>query len=266
MPNLKQLSRLKELHKNTHESLTKADIDLLLESFSPERISKGFENSLRTKSFSFPESDIQHYVNYFLERKKAEVVLLFIDITSFSQKFTTKTTDEIVRYLDTYYRYVIPAINKHGGEIEKIIGDGIICVFGEPFLRKGKNELHTLANKCSREIVSTLKDTNYEVKIALHFGEVMYYQNPTDEYYEYTMIGSALTELFRLEGVSAGNSINYFSDTYYDSWVNNTIINTEKLIIQSNLRCQPEWVAKNAEYYHLSGIKYKAIKRIEYMK
>ncbi len=62
-----------------------------------------------------------------------------------------------------------------------------------------------------------LSQTDFESKIALHYGEIMYYQNTSDEYYEYTMIGNALTNLFRLESVSLNNSINFFSSTpfYY---------------------------------------------------
>ena len=55
---------------------------------------------------------------------------------------------------------------KHGGEIEKIIGDGIICLFGEPFLRGNKDTFFDKADKCSKEIISELKNTEKAVKIA----------------------------------------------------------------------------------------------------
>src|SRR5690606_15912136 len=139
---------------------------------------------------------------YFKERRKVDAVLLFIDITSFSAKFTSKSADEIGKYLDEYYDLVIPIIGKHGGEVEKIMGDGIICVFGEPFLHLHKEDLHRRAEKCAAELIKLLKGSKHEIKIAFHFGEIMYYQNECSDYWEYTMIGNALTELYRLESVS----------------------------------------------------------------
>jgi class 3 adenylate cyclase len=260
MPNLKQLFNLKERYGDTNlSSLRKSDIGLIVESFDPDRLEKGF-NNFKTKSFSFPEFKVSDYVEYFLERKKANVVLLFIDICSFSQKFSSTSSDLLVEYLDEYYKTVIPIINNNGGEIEKIMGDGIICVFGEPFLDDSKATLHNHANKCAREIISELKDTDFEVKIALHFGEIMYYQNPSDDYFEYTMIGTALTELFRLESVSVGNSINFYCDSYFEILMNQHVLSYQNYWAQFT---SSEWKLKDRTKINLAGVNYKYIRQVQ---
>lgn len=266
MPNLKQLSKLKEIYGDSvFSNFRKSDIDILLESFQPEKLVKGFENLLITKSFSFQDFNAFHYIDYFLNRKKVEAVLLFIDITLFSKKFHKKTTEQIVAYLDEYYKYIIPVINKHGGEIEKIMGDGIICVFGEPFLDRNQEELHKSADKCSREIISTLRNTEFAVKIALHYGEIMYYKNPTSEYYEFTMIGSAVTELFRLEGVSTGDSINYFAGTKYDYQIEAGIDRFDTQFARFSAKIKYRWMVKTDKYYDLQGTDYGIVKRVEFV-
>jgi class 3 adenylate cyclase len=158
---------------------------------------------------------VRKYVTFFKSRKKVNAVLLFIDVTSFSLKFKSKTPEEVVDFLDNYYKRVFPIVAKHGGEIEKIIGDGIIVIFGPPFLEGTSTELHNQAENCAKEILQRLHQTDFESKIALHYGEIMYYQNTSDEYYEYTMVGNALTDLFRLESVSISNSINFFYASYF---------------------------------------------------
>lgn len=149
----------------------------------------------------------------------AEVALLFIDITSFSKKFADRSADQIGSLLDRYYEKVIPIIYMFEGEIEKIIGDGIIAVFGPPFLTAEHNAkpyyiIH--AQACSGKIIHDLKGTDMEVKVAAHFGTIIYYSNPSVSYTDYTIVGNTLTELFRLESASHNNSFNYFKDTEID--------------------------------------------------
>jgi hypothetical protein len=206
MPNLKHLVSLKKRFSTFNQNLSEKDTELIIEAFDRSRIEK---------SFSFNDEKVDRYVTFFNNRKKVKAVLLFIDITSFSIKFEEKSPDEIAEYLDKYYSLVLPIVGKYGGEIEKIIGDGIIAVFGPPFLEGTSHELHVKAENCAKDIVELLSKSIFQSKIALYFGEIMYYQNTSNEYYEYTMIGNALTNLFRLESVSLNNSINFFSNTNF---------------------------------------------------
>jgi class 3 adenylate cyclase len=207
MPNLKHLANLKEKYPQFNKKLTSKETRYIIEAFDPSKIEKGF---------SFDDGSVQEYIEFFRERKKVEVVLLFIDITSFSQKFQNKTSDQIAEYLDKYYSEVIPIINFCGGEVEKIIGDGIIAVFGEPFLKGDREALHKKAEECASVIVASNKNTEFESKVALHFGEVLYYNNEDIDYSDFTIVGKALTELFRLESVSDPNAINFYSGTYFE--------------------------------------------------
>lgn len=248
MPNLKQLSNIKAKYTESNTYVKKSEVVALLEAFDPNRI---------VKAFSFTEPRIKKYIEYFKERKKVDAVLLFVDVSAFSNRFKTKTATEIATFLDNYYDKVIPIIGSHGGEIEKIIGDGIICVFGEPFLTLDKTELHRKAESCAMKIVSDLKGTIYESKVAFHYGEIMYYQNESDEYYEFTMIGNALTELFRLEGVSHSNSVNFYTKTFYEELNEKDVAKT---IVSS---VTPTWTLHSAEAVSLKGVTFNAIRRIE---
>jgi hypothetical protein len=217
MPNLRQLISLKE----KYDKLDVFDVKV------KKYIDKGLlENIAIKKSFSFNVQKIYEsfdvsnampsLIDYFESKPTEDVVLLFIDIASFSSITETKTNDFITRYLDNYYRKLFPIIYRHGGQIEKTMGDGIICVFGKPFIDIDWPEEFNQAELCAKEIIETFKGTNKEVKIALHSGEITYYKTPGTDYEEYTMIGKPLTELFRLESVSRTNAINFYKDSLYD--------------------------------------------------
>lgn len=145
----------------------------------------------------------------------ANVILLFIDICAFSTRFGHLSNPQLSSLLDQYYNLVIPTIYKHKGEIDKIIGDGIIAVFGKPFLNMTGNPLFDVAENCAKELITLTKGTQFKSKIALHDGTVMYYRNKTIQYPEYTIIGKPITELHRLESISVDEVVNFY---YYSDY------------------------------------------------
>ncbi|HPH37334.1 MAG TPA: adenylate/guanylate cyclase domain-containing protein [Sediminibacterium sp.] len=258
MPNLKELLKLKTKYGETQAGLTVEKVNLLLEAFDPVKIEKGFsQGRIEQRTFSFTTGFVNNYKSYFQSRKKVNAVLLFIDITGFSKRFISKSAEEVAEYLDEYYNHVMPVLEKYEGVVEKVIGDGIICVFGEPFLELTKRQLHRKAERCSCELINGLVNTDFEVKIAFHFGEIMYYQNECSDYWEYTMIGNALTDLFRLEGVSKPNSINFFSETYYE-WLNVNDIQTKRA-----LQIKGKWEFTELEKIQLQGVIHSHIRSLK---
>jgi class 3 adenylate cyclase len=217
MPNLRQLISLKEKYDTMNEFDVKLKkyIDRgLLKNIA---IKKTFSFNLQKIYESFDVSNaMPSLIDYFESKPKEEVVLLYINIANFSIITETKSNDYITRYLDNYYKNLFPIIYSYRGQIEKTMGDGIICVFGKPFIDLEWHEELNQAELCAKEIIETFKGTNQEVKVALHNGKITYYKTPGKDYEEYTMIGKTITELFRLESVSRKNSINFYKDSLYD--------------------------------------------------
>lgn len=150
------------------------------------------------------------FTKHFVNREPADLAFLFMDICSFSTRFSHLDGNGTARVLDAYYDLVIPIIYKYGGEIDKIIGDGIICMFGPPFLNTSNSENIEKAEKCAKEIIEVTNPTDYYSKIAMHFGNIVYYNNTSVHYEEYTVVGKPITELFRLEGISVDKRVNYY--------------------------------------------------------
>nr|WP_255366954.1 adenylate/guanylate cyclase domain-containing protein [Mucilaginibacter sp. OK268] len=182
-------------------------------------------------------------VNYFENQQSARLVMLFIDITGFSTKCKEFTNSELAKYLNAYYDLIIPAIYALGGEIEKIMGDGIIAIFGEPFLQDNIDTLFEKADQCAKNVVMLTKGTNKQVKVAIHEGNIMYYKNKSINYPEYTIIGRPLTELYRLESVAKDKSISFYRVSQYDN----------KSYTQSNAYCLSGYSRTQCEYFTKSG-------------
>lgn len=253
MPNLKQIQELRKKYSRhgVLSNVSTRELRVLSESFN--------RNLISIKSAFNIQGLDDHIIPYFEQQKSADVILLFIDISDFSKKCETLSNSELSNYLDAYYDIVIPIIYRHGGEIEKIIGDGIVCLFGEPFLTNNQNDLFSKADKCSKDVIIELKNTNKEVKVAFHNGRIMYYKNKTQDYPEYTMIGKPLTELFRLESVSENNSVNYYHVNQFD----------KKSYSESGVYCMSyqntcsHWTKSNLIKVELKGVNWSYIKKTE---
>lgn len=227
MPNLRQIISLREKYDFSSRINDSFNVEAVKEHFEFKALQKAFslesikpllEDVNVRRYFSVTtKKQIPNIIKYFEEQKKELVALLYIDITDFSLKTNSLSSEEITQRLDDYYNTLIPIIYEYKGEIEKIMGDGIICIFGAPFLNSYDcKKKYIKAESCARKIIKTFRRTENAVKIALHSGQIIYYKTPTDDYEEYTMIGKALTELYRLESISITNSINYFQNSAYD--------------------------------------------------
>jgi len=188
--------------------------------YNSDNLIKGFENfsafskQKLVEAFSKQISGLGHpYVRYFEEGLPAEVALLYIDICSFSTRFSKLSGREIGELFDEYYDLVIPIIYDNEGEIDKIMGDGIICSFGPPFYNENLSNCLTMADHCAKEIILATRNTKFASKVAFHAGTINYFKNKSGLYNEYTMIGKPLTELYRLESISENSTISFFDDT-----------------------------------------------------
>ena len=60
------------------------------------------------------------------------VTVLFIDIRGFTTFADRSTAREAVAYLNEFFGLVIPILTSHGGHTNKLLGDGLLGVFGAP--------------------------------------------------------------------------------------------------------------------------------------
>ncbi|NLU94882.1 adenylate/guanylate cyclase domain-containing protein [Chitinophaga sp. Ak27] len=225
----------------------------LNESFNPNDIQKGLDDSLSKLG--------TEYTMYFDLGMTADVALLFIDVCGFSTRFQHLDGDKIAKYFDNYYKIIIPLIYENGGVVEKVIGDGIIALFGPPFLSGSYREAIDKADTCAKWIISKTIGTDFSSKVAFHSGAINYFKNKSGYYKEFTMIGKPLTELFRLEGISENNCINYFCNTDVHKYYNNLITRSQR----SNSTA-PVWTRFDKGIQPPKGTRYDRLYFIQYKK
>ncbi len=66
------------------------------------------------------------------EGVEVDVSILFTDVQGFTSYAETASAREVIGTLNEQFELMVPIIERHGGHIDKFIGDGMMAVFGAP--------------------------------------------------------------------------------------------------------------------------------------
>jgi adenylate cyclase len=132
----------------------------------------------------------------FLPGERREVTILNSDIAGFSTLSQSMDAEELVAFLNDYFRRMIRVVLDHGGNIDKFQGDGMLVVFGAP------NPMHDHAERAlnaALDMVREIERFNQDlvdagrsaisVGMGLDTGEVVAGHVGSDDRMEFTLIG-----------------------------------------------------------------------------
>lgn len=120
--------------------------------------------------------------------------------TSLADRLPPQT---LVDMLNRYFDRQVPAIVKHGGEVLKFIGDGLLAIFpisagGEDANKVCDNAL-AAAQEARTAIASDSGEGGVRFGLALHVGKVLYGNIGSGNRLDFTCIGPAVNLAARIE-------------------------------------------------------------------
>jgi len=65
-----------------------------------------------------------------VEPEWAMVTVMFVDIRGFTTLADRSTASEATAYLNEFFEVTVPVVLAHGGQVNKLLGDGLLGVFG----------------------------------------------------------------------------------------------------------------------------------------
>jgi adenylate cyclase len=137
------------------------------------------------------------------------ITLLFSDIRSFTTLSERLTPTELVRVLNLYFNAMTEEILKHGGVLDKYIGDAIMAFWGAPLddpnqadnaLKAGMGMVERLA-KLNAEFKAA-GDSEIHIGIGLYTGMAVVGNIGAERRFDYTAIGDTVNVASRLEGLT----------------------------------------------------------------
>ena len=138
------------------------------------------------------------------------VAILFSDIRSFTNISEKNRADVLVSFLNRYFSTMVEIIKKHGGTIDKFIGDAIMAEFGTPVSYEDNCRRAVMAAYEMRDALPSVEMGDlvmpdgmvFNIGIGIHYGEVIVGSIGSKDKTDYSVIGDNVNLASRLEGLT----------------------------------------------------------------
>ncbi len=136
--------------------------------------------------------------------EQIKAVLWYSDLRGSTAIAESISPDEIIPFLNDYAQAAIGAIHDAGGDVLKLIGDGVLAMFTGDHLSHAKRaalsaehrfRLNMIALNASRGAEGRAVTSAY---VGLHVGEVFYGNIGHEDRLDFTVVGPAVNEVSRI--------------------------------------------------------------------
>lgn len=141
--------------------------------------------------------------------RRQPAAVLFADIRGFTTRCESMPPEEAIQFLREFHGRMEDVIFRHGGTLDKILGDGLLAVFGVP--ERGAADAGA-ALACGFAMIETVAAWNkiraalgqFEVTIGvgLHYGPLMLGDLGSERSMTFTVVGDTVNVASRLQALS----------------------------------------------------------------
>ena len=130
------------------------------------------------------------------ERRRC--TFLFTDVRGFTNLSERLEPEEVTEIMNKALTIQANAVQKHGGMVDKYIGDAMMAIFNAPIdLKDHENKAVLTALQIHREMAEA--DLGIEIGIGINTGEAVIGNMGSDSRFDYSAIGDAVNLAARLE-------------------------------------------------------------------
>src|SRR5262245_47776645 len=136
--------------------------------------------------------------------EQIKTVLWFSDLRSSTALSEKMEPGEIIPFLNDYAQASIDAIHEAGGEVLKLIGDGVLAMFTHENMAVAKRAALRAEHRFRRNMKALTARRVGESRavttahVGLHVGEVFYGNIGSDDRLDFTVVGPAVNEVSRI--------------------------------------------------------------------
>jgi len=142
-----------------------------------------------------------------LSGRRVHATILFSDIRGFTAFSETQEPETVVALLNEYLSAMTGFIVRHGGQVNKFIGDGILAIFSDdvsntaPGAQSDRSESHAIrAVRCATEMVAA--PSRFTTGTGIHSGYVVVGNVGSGDKLDYTALGDTVNLASRMEGLN----------------------------------------------------------------
>lgn len=127
--------------------------------------------------------------------------IMVSDIRDWTGLSSRMAAEDALALANQYFEIIAHAVETNGGEILKLIGDGVLAIFPSDDQDERSRSACRQALSAARTALQT-EDRSYDLHfgIGLHFGEVLYGNIGSKTRIDFTVLGHAVNIAARIEG------------------------------------------------------------------
>ena len=144
-----------------------------------------------------------------LETNRRRVTVMFADIVNFSSLAERVAPEQVVSLLNDFFDAMIEAVMRHHGVPDKLLGDGLMAIFGAPGDDPFQEEHAVRAALDMQERVGALREKweaegfgQINVGVGINSGTAVVGNIGSKQHMEYTAVGDTVNLAARLEAAT----------------------------------------------------------------
>ncbi len=182
---------------------------------------------------------------------RSEATVFFSDIRQFTAISENREPEFVVDFLNQYMTLMVSIIHRHGGVVDKFIGDSIMAVWGTPIVKGNDIQNCLEAALTMRRVLIDFnkqrkKTGSFPILIGcgINTGLVLSGQIGSPERLEYTVIGDTVNLASRMESLckTFGVDIIISENTYEKVKDIYNVLKMEKIIVKGKKKQQQAYV------------------------
>ncbi len=146
-------------------------------------------------------------------REERKVVsILFADLVGFTSQAERLDPEDVRATLSPYYARLRSELERHGGTVEKFIGDAVMAVFGAPVAHEDDPERAVRAGIAIRDAI--VEDGRLQVRVAVTTGEALVTLDAAPAEGEGMVAGDVVNTAARLQSAAPVDGVLVDETTY----------------------------------------------------
>ena len=137
-----------------------------------------------------------------LQGEDVEVTIMFVDIVGFSARAEMRPAEQVCAELNEFFGLIVPIVEEHGGHTNKLIGDGLMAVFGTPVKLDDHADRALRAACAVQEQLHDRYRGTLRAGVGVHTGPVVVGTMGGGSKLDFTLIGDAVNVAARVEALT----------------------------------------------------------------